>query len=155
MEIKITGAAPRIVPDEMDMVIARKREGAFNAITTPRGGDFVIMPDGTLERFSHIFGGTALQTSAAGSWYLGSGGYVEFSGGCNPPIPLKLIVFTGDTRQGQFWFSHHNRHEAHSAVYVSMECRVYQVQKEETEQYDPLPHPLEDADGSDIRRPRT
>lgn len=149
--IQFAGADHPIVPDERDLAMAHELETAFNEVLSPRVGDFVKMPDGTLERFSHNWGGEALQSSPGGSWYLGKG-YAEFSGGLNPPIPVERLLFCGEMKPGRFWFFHHGWAAAHSAVFVWMDCRVYQVREKGLEQYDPLPHPLEDANGNDIRR---
>jgi hypothetical protein len=63
MTIQFAGADYPIVPDERDAAIAHELEAAFNEDIGPRVGDYVKMPDGTLERFSHNWWGETLQSS--------------------------------------------------------------------------------------------
>ncbi len=100
--------------------------GRFNARSGPRVGDFALFPDGHEERFSHDWG-DGLQTSRGGSWYLSIEGYASFSGGLNPMIPNARIEATDERRAGAFWFFDRAWPRAHSAVYVSVECRVYRI----------------------------
>jgi hypothetical protein len=83
------------------------------------------MPGGELERFSHDWG-DGLQTSPGGSWYMGEG-YVSFSGGLNPTIPIERIERTEETRDGCFWLFHHNFWGTGRGVDFRAPCRVYRV----------------------------
>jgi len=113
------------VPDERDQAIAVERLNRLDAELKPRVGDFVIMPDGSYERFSYDWG-TGLQTCISGSFYLGYG-YVSMSGSLNGLIPNSKIAITDEKKPGDFWFFHHDCAEAHRAVGVRALCRVYRV----------------------------
>ena len=112
-------------PDFKDQAIAELRIGEWNKDPDPRVGDYVIMPDGSYERFSYRWD-EGLQTSRGGSFYLGTG-YSSFSGGLNPSIPNEKIQRIPEIRVGVFWFFHHDYATAHNSVGVRAECRVYRV----------------------------
>lgn len=114
-----------IAPDFKDQAIAELRIEEYNKDNDPRIGDYVIMPDGTFERFSYNWG-NGLQTSRGGSFYLGTG-YASFSGGLNPSIPNEKIQKTDEKKIGVFWFFHHDYMTAANSVGVRAECRVYRV----------------------------
>jgi hypothetical protein len=59
-----------IVPDSRDLEIARARVDEMNKDQDPRVGDWVIMPDGTRERFAYRCP-DGLQTCTDWSFYLG------------------------------------------------------------------------------------
>jgi hypothetical protein len=115
-------------PDEMDRGIALERISEWNKDDHPRIGDYVIMPDGTLERFSHKWN-DGMQTSPSGAFYLGSGGYVSFSGGLNPTISYNRLICTPNYEMGMFWIFHHNDYCADNDIGVQTYCRVYRVIK--------------------------
>lgn len=114
---------PRL--DETDAAIFSERFHAFQDIHGPRVGDYVKFADGRMERISHICG-DSVQTSESGSFYLGKG-YVSFSGGLNPGIPLDELEYRADHKRGSVWFFHHDHACADNGVHVSMDFRVYVV----------------------------
>ena len=124
---RITGYDYGVRPDPQNETLFAERVARFNARTGPRVGDFAIFPDGHEERFSHDWQELGLQTSRGGSWYLAIDGFVSFSGGLNPTIPLARIEPADERRAGAFWFFDRAWARAHSAVYVSVECRVYRI----------------------------
>ncbi len=114
--------------DDRDCAILAKREAAWNSKPGPRVGDFVIMPDGALRRFTYNWG-DGLQTTwgeEAGSFYLDNG-FASYSGGLEPSIPNERIEDTGETRPGLFWFFHHDEARAHNGVSFTIACRVFKV----------------------------
>lgn len=110
--------------DRRDSEILSRRVFHWNARKGPRVGDYVIMPDATVERFSYDWG-KDIQTTPAGAFYLGENGTVSYSGGLNAAIPKANLVLTDETREGQFWFFHHNDSKAHNGVNVKAWCRVF------------------------------
>ncbi|MES3016233.1 MAG: hypothetical protein V4721_00580 [Bacteroidota bacterium] len=117
--------------DDRDKAILLERETLFNKVKGPRVGDYIIMPEGDLRRFTHDWG-TDIQTTSkgmGGSWYLG-GGSASFSGALDPGISKDKFTDTGKTLKGGFWFFHHNRSEAHNGVDFEIECRVFQASME-------------------------
>jgi len=121
----ITGADSGIRPDQKDQLILIRNLLAWNKRFEPRVGDFVKLADGSVHRFSHDWG-DSLQHSKGGSWYFGEG-FMSFSGSLEPSIPIGKLKATDETRMGACWFFHGDWHRAHSAVYASVECRVYEV----------------------------
>jgi hypothetical protein len=114
-----------IEPDHRDHAIAELRINEWNKDKAPRVGDYVIMPDGTIERFSYRWD-EGIQTCKSGSFYLGTG-YASMSGGLNPSIPNEKIQKTDEKKIGIFWFFHHDYATAYASVGVRAECRVYRV----------------------------
>lgn len=113
----------RIVPDERDVVLAKKYLATWDKEKGPREGDYIIMPSGKYERFSHIWS-DGLQTSEGGQFSLGNG-FVGFSGSLNRTVPNKLIAKTNKTKAGHFWMAHHGRLEPGSAIGVKARLRVF------------------------------
>lgn len=123
-----TNAPPKF--DAKDNEILDGKVAARRKLAGPLVGDYVRMPNGELERFSHDWG-KDIQTSKGGSFYLHKGGGAEFSGGLNPAIAKSLIKDTGETKPATFWFFHHNNVQAHNGVYFQVDVPVYE--------YDPHP----------------
>ena len=113
------------VPDERDRAIAIERLNRLDAELKPRVGDYLIMNDGSYERFSYDWG-TGLQTCISGSFYLGYG-YASMSGSLNGLIRNERIRITEERKPGNFWFFHHDFAFAHNGVGVRALCRVYRV----------------------------
>jgi hypothetical protein len=111
--------------DDKDREIVQRRLTMWNEITRPRVGDWLVYPDGTGKRFSHDWG-DGLQVSAGGSFYLGDGGWVSFSGSLDPTIPNAKIKPTDRMLEGTVWIFHHNDVRAHNGVVTDIPCRVYE-----------------------------
>lgn len=112
--------------DEIDQAHIETCVAARDAILRPRVGDFVRFPTGEVERFSHDWE-EDFQTSPlwAGSFYLSGCGNASFSGSLHPAIPLSSLTLTEESRDGKFWFFHHNRTGGGRGVTFSTPCRVY------------------------------
>jgi hypothetical protein len=120
--------------DERDEEILRAREAIFNRVAGPRVGDFLRTADGVL-RFTHDWGDSIQTTVRAkhpcygdASFYL-SDGYASFSGSLDPAIDKKILIDTGETMPGSFWFFHHDHAGAERGVSCSMICRVFEISK--------------------------
>ena len=112
-----------VIADQRDEAIAIERKTAWDKRQGPRVGDFVIMPTGTVERFSYDWG-EDIQTCFEGSFHM-SKGFASMSGSLNPAIPKANITDTGEMKPGDFWFFHHDYAEAFHAVGLNMDCRVF------------------------------
>lgn len=119
--------------DAIDGTILAERTLKRHARSGPRVGDFIHMLDGTLRRFTHNWG-DGLQTTyrwrdtgrvEVGSFYLDRSGAADYSGGLDDRIPLAEIADTGEHRDGDFWFFHHDDARAHNGVQVKAPCRVF------------------------------
>lgn len=120
---QIHGPYPK--PDARDIEIASTRIKAFDDDPTPRVGDYVIMPDGSYERFSYDWYDT-IQTCFSGSFHLGNG-YASMSGGLNTGIPYDRLEITLEQKPGSFWFFHHDDMCAENGIGITVLCRVYRV----------------------------
>lgn len=65
----------------------------------------------------------------SGSFYLGKDGYVSMSGSLDHGYPMKSLVATGERKEGNFWFFHHDMQMADNSVGVRAVCRVFTVAK--------------------------
>lgn len=113
--------------DERDAEIARERVRAWNERPGARVGDWVTLRDGSWRRFTHDWGDglqTTIKNNVDTSFYLGKG-YVSFSGSLDPTLPRADLVETSETKNGNFWFFHHDSVGAHRGVYFEAPCRVF------------------------------
>lgn len=97
------------------------------ATDRPRAGDFVIMPDGTLERCCAA-SKTGMQTTDVGSFNIMHGGSVSFSGGLNKSQLWEYFKLTDETKRGKFWFFSHGIAGAGRGVDCFLDCRVYRLE---------------------------
>lgn len=112
-----------VIPDDQDETLAKEYLKKWDEYLSPRVGDYIIMPDGTYERFSHDWI-DSLQTSPGGSFHLGDG-FTSFSGALNPSIPIEDIHPIDFKMCGNFWMWHHGFPGYHNAVGVTALCRVF------------------------------
>lgn len=111
--------------DEKDAEILAHRVALREMRRGPRVGDYLVFPDGHVERFSYDWG-EDIQTSQGGSFYLGEGS-ASFSGGLNEALPKAAMEDTGAFLSGRFWFFHHGHVTAHNGVDVVAPCRVFRL----------------------------
>lgn len=114
--------------DDQDAAILTERVAAFDAVTGPRVGDYVVFADGIQRRISYIWGDgqetSSVQTSDGGSYYLGNG-YVSMSGSLYSGVKPETLTDTGETKHGGVWFFHHDYATAHNGVETTMPFRVF------------------------------
>lgn len=116
--------------DERDRAILAERVAMLNADRGIRVGDFVSFA-GMLRRVSHVYSerdwgsGWGVQTSDGGSFYLGES-YCSFSGGLYPAVPGNTLTPTGEIRDGDVWFFHHDHATANGGVTASVAFRVWE-----------------------------
>jgi hypothetical protein len=125
-----------VEPDEYDRGIMSVLLEIWNSHFThspdhPRVGDYIITPDGKYQRAAHIWGpwegdnGTT-QTCDSGSFHIGIYG-ASMSGCLDPGYKTDKLINTGETKEGHFWFFHHNYQGADRSVGLSCACRVFKV----------------------------
>ena len=111
--------------DHVDQLILRTSIKMREKLEGPRMGDFVLFPNGVIERFSHDWGDD-IQTSPGGSFYLTKSGCASLScGGLNPAVPKQSLELTSATLPGAFWFFHHGIAGAGRAVQCEAPCRIF------------------------------
>jgi hypothetical protein len=132
---RATNYVGRPALDERDAEIISARLAAMDAREGPRVGDFVRFACGTLRRISHDWG-DGVQTSDAGSFYLGDYG-CSFSGALFGTVPTDSLTlahldsgWSPETRAGAVWVFHHDHHCAHNGVHASIPFRVYVCDRE-------------------------
>lgn len=123
--------------DARDQELLDQRLAHWNKRQGPRVGDWCVWPGGEVGRFTHDWG-DALQTTCKpgperfmnfglGSFYMTKDGYLSYSGALDPGIALDRLVDTGETRDGDVWFFHHEHARANNGVHVKIPCRVYRI----------------------------
>ncbi len=117
--------------DVRDVEILEARRIARDARDGPRVGDWIAMPDGSDHRITHDWG-DHVQTGRGdcGSFYLGAHG-ASYSGSLDPGVPKSRLRSTPETRDGRFWFFHHDWHQAHNGVECRLPCRVFRLASED------------------------
>jgi hypothetical protein len=112
---------------DFDLLAERVRK--LNKREGPRVGDFVIMPDETIRRFTHDWTDslqTTIRQNAQGNVHLNQGGFCEFAGSLDSSLPIECIEETTETRLGRVWFFSNNIAKMHHAVHGLVSFRVYQ-----------------------------
>jgi hypothetical protein len=112
--------------DERDTAIREARVAAREGFEGPRVGDFIILEDQRLMRFSHDHGeGYGIQVSESGSFYMGHNGGLSFSGALEPAIPYAHIQESSRIREGSCWFFSHDLAMKDNGVDTVIPCRVF------------------------------
>lgn len=113
--------------EEVNLQILERRVIALNAIKTIREGDYVRHLSGKIDRVTHVWEDSAQTGGGQGSYYLGENGYVSYSGGLDPGIPLNKLVLTNEIMIGMIWFFSRNNAVAHNGINFMIDFRVYKV----------------------------
>jgi hypothetical protein len=127
--------------DEYNYAILLQRFKAFELKTGPRIGDFLVLENGNVKRFTHDWG-AEIQTTLwgeAGSFYIGGEGCVSFSGGLDCALPKSSMELTTEVKMGSFWFFYRNEVKAHNGLNVLIPCAVWCYTA--TDYQDKLIHP--------------
>ncbi len=113
--------------DPKDQAILASRVAYRELRAGPRVGDFCIMADGALRRFTHDWGKDIQVNSETGdgSFYLNDFGMMSYSGGMSPAVLKTKLALIEGLRAGSCWFFHHDQHRAHNGVQASLPCRIY------------------------------
>lgn len=113
--------------DARNKEILAARQAYLDHRTGPGVGDFIVDGDKVL-RVAHHWGDSLQPTDGrfGASFYLGDG-YVDFSGGLDPAIPLERFVPTDETRMGRCWLFSDNSAEAHNGYYTQARFRVWKL----------------------------
>ena len=90
-------------------------------------GDFVIDGDKVF-RVAHHWGDSIQLTDGVfgASYYLGDG-FVEFSGGLEPSIPVARFMPTDQKRLGSVWFFSQDSVQAHNGYCTKANFKVWQL----------------------------
>lgn len=116
-----------ITADETDLAILAKRLAHWNALQGPRVGDWVVMRDGSMRRFTHDWGEDIQTTDpkfGLGSFYLGDG-YMSYSGSLDSALAKHSFQDLGETKTADCWFFHHDFWGADRGVHFQVFCKVY------------------------------
>jgi hypothetical protein len=114
--------------DDRNKAIAEDIRKAWEARTgRPRVGDFVIMPNGAIERCAHGWD-DGMQTCMGGSFHILGSGNASMSGSLNGAQLWEYFTPTEETKPGRFWFFSHNIAGAGRGVDLYLPCRVYKLE---------------------------
>jgi hypothetical protein len=116
-----------VATEAINLQILERRVNAFNAVETIREGDYVKHLSGKIDRITHVWDDAAQTGGGQGSYYLGENGYVSYSGGLDPGIPLTKLVLTDEIKKGMIWFFSRNNAFAHNGINFMIDFRVYEV----------------------------
>lgn len=115
---------------DYDILTSRIRK--LNEQEGPRIGDFVIMPDDTVLRFTYEWPDEprAIQTTTRTtndnpSFYMNRRGVCDYSGSLDSALPIETLEETTETRFGKIWFFANDYAKAHNAVHALVSFRVY------------------------------
>lgn len=111
--------------DAMDARILREAIAELDKVEGPRLGDFVKFQDGSINRISVNRHRNEVQTTQHGSFFLGKGGFMEFSGACGAPIARERLTPLSETLEGDVWTFHHGYVVAGGRVDGKVPFRVY------------------------------
>ena len=113
--------------DERDTEIVNARQAAFLARKAPKQGDVIHFSDGKYARMAHVWEDGIQPTISinSGSFYLGDG-YMEYSGGLEPAIPMDKFHRTSQTMNAPAWIFHHGHVTAHNGIDVTVKCQVWE-----------------------------
>ena len=112
---------------EVNLQTLERRVKAFNTFQGIRVGDYVRHLSGKLDRVTHVSPDSAHTGGGNGSYYLGEGGYLSYSGGLDPRLPRNKLVLTKEVMPGTVWFFSRDHHTAHNGIDFSIDFRVYNV----------------------------
>lgn len=113
---------------ERDFDLLSERIKQLNKREGPRVGDFVILPDESIRRFTHDWTDSLQTTIRQGndsSFYFSPNGFCDFSGSLDDSLPIERLEDTNETRLGRVWFFSNNIARAHNAVHAQVSFRVY------------------------------
>ena len=116
---------------QYDFELLARNIQRLNGRSGPRVGDFVIMPDESVRRFTYDWAdaGGGLQTNdprlTDSSFHLTSSGFCDYSGALDDAIPVEQLEDTLENRLGSVWFFSRDYPKANNAVYAKVAFRVY------------------------------
>jgi len=116
---------------ERDYNLLTERIAKLNLRQGPRVGDFVIMPDESVRRFTHDWTDslqTTIRQNNDSSFYFSLNGFCNFSGSLDDSLPIEQIEATTETRLGRVWFFSNNVARMHNAVNARVPFKVYRYQ---------------------------
>lgn len=126
---------------QKNLAIRARIQAAFDARPGLRVGDFVRWPNGEIRRCSHDWDET-MQTSKAGSFYMGESGFASFSGGLQPGQLKEFFKPTEETIDGEFWCFSEGIVGAGRAWYFTLPCRVFRLEPFAMTEQQARDHPL-------------
>ena len=124
---------------EYDFELLARSIHRLNDRKGPRVGDFVIMPDKSVRRFTYDWSeanGTIQTTDPKindASFYFSTQGFCDYSGALDDPIPVSQLEDTLENRLGRVWFFSRDYPKAHNGVYAQVAFRVYRYHPKSTD----------------------
>lgn len=117
---------------ERDYDILNSRIRKLNQREGPRVGDFVIMTDCAVLRFTYelpheprLIQTTTRSTNGNTSFYINRSGFCDYSGSLGSALPIETLEETPETRFGRVWFFSDDYAREHNTVHAMISFRVY------------------------------
>ena len=121
--------------DEKDSGILLERQNSRYGIDGPSVGDYIVNSEGLYKRITHAWQDgfqTTLEwtpSGSGGSFYIGRGGHMSYSGGLDLSIARDLLRNTGKYEPARAWFFHHDHHTGDNGVDCNVRVRVYRLEE--------------------------
>ena len=124
----LTQREDRIAAKNKELIAALIEK--FNSHEGPRVGDWVRMPDHSMEQFSHDWGDSIQTTDGrfGRSFHMCNNGKVSFSGGLNKAILKEHLTLTDEGKETFFCMFSEGIPGAHRGVNFHVLCRVYRYE---------------------------
>jgi len=90
---------------------------------TPVEGEFLILKDGTLDRFTYAWKDGIQIGGTRGSFYFA--GYCSYSGTLNPSVKYSDLILTDKIEWGTVWIFDQDQIEAHNSFQFKLPFRVW------------------------------
>jgi len=116
---------------QRNLELLQERSAEFDNRQGIRVGDFLSLPCGRLDRFTHDWGEEIgeIQAGGSGNFFLGLG-YVSYSGSLDASIPKRMLRDSGKKQKGSVWFFDGDFSGAGRGVWMEMEFRVFEIDPE-------------------------
>lgn len=115
--------------DEKNEQILKRNLQAYDKIDKARVGDFLLLPDGRVTRFTHDWGDHIQTGGSPGNAYYFGEGYMSYSGGLNHGIKHEFLELTNEKMKGSVWFFSCGYAGASCGVYYTVLFRVYKIKE--------------------------
>lgn len=118
-QVEISAVNAKILADRVSLLNERTDE--------PRVGDYLKLPHGDYQRFTMSHEETIQTGSAGRSYYLGSSGYISYSGGLDAGVKKSDLKLTEEVKDGIVWFFDEGFAGANRGKEFRIPFRVYEL----------------------------
>lgn len=115
----------------LDLKLFEERQQAIYKRSSPKTGDYVLMPSGDVSRITVDNWPDSVQIGGTwgGSYYINSNGGCSYSGSCGDSIRRDKLVDTGELKSGQCWLFSGEWSGAGRGVSLPLQFRVWKLEE--------------------------